>query len=196
MVSLLCWTQIIYGSGKESKASGIKSVCKECHCVRVSDKMLLWAFKSHAIITLSVKHRKKENNARPFSHGIKSPVRRQPLLEMLLIITAENAFLHVFFFYIGFWHPISPKLCTVCVGSGGLSPRELVKRTQCQLSALRHLQQQLITQVITHPQELSQLISLSFKFYTKMPFTDISSSPFLAPGRICSCGVLFGTSLF
>lgn len=77
--------------------SRIKSVCKECHCVRVSDKMLLWAFKSHAIITLSVKHRKKENNARPFSHGIKSPVRRQPLLEMLLIITAENAFLHFFF---------------------------------------------------------------------------------------------------
>ncbi|POI32767.1 hypothetical protein CIB84_003480, partial [Bambusicola thoracicus] len=47
----------------------------------------------------------------------------------------------------GLWHPISPKLCTVCVGSGGLSPRELVKRTQCQLSALRHLQHQLITQV-------------------------------------------------
>ncbi|OXB61125.1 hypothetical protein ASZ78_013688 [Callipepla squamata] len=47
----------------------------------------------------------------------------------------------------GLWHPTSPKRCTVCVGSDGLSPRELVKRTQCQLSSLRHLQRKLITQV-------------------------------------------------
>lgn len=62
----------------------------------------------------------------------------------------------------GFWHPISPKLCTVCVGSGGLSPRELVKRTQCQLSALRHLQQQLITQELQYAkqQHLSRISSL------------------------------------
>ncbi|XP_021270291.1 coiled-coil domain-containing protein 57 isoform X2 [Numida meleagris] len=47
----------------------------------------------------------------------------------------------------GLWHPMSPTRCSVCVGSGGLSPRELVKRTQCQLSALRHLQHKLLTQV-------------------------------------------------
>ncbi|XP_072208231.1 coiled-coil domain-containing protein 57 isoform X2 [Excalfactoria chinensis] len=62
----------------------------------------------------------------------------------------------------GLWHPTSPKLCTVCVGSGGLSPRELVRRTQCQLSALRHLQHQLITQELQFAKEqhLSRISSL------------------------------------
>ncbi|XP_042689282.1 coiled-coil domain-containing protein 57 [Centrocercus urophasianus] len=62
----------------------------------------------------------------------------------------------------GLGHPVSPKLCTVCVGSGGLSPKELVKRTQCQLSALRHLQHKLITQELqcAKQQHLSRISSL------------------------------------
>nr|XP_009667087.1 PREDICTED: coiled-coil domain-containing protein 57 isoform X2 [Struthio camelus australis] len=47
----------------------------------------------------------------------------------------------------GLQHPVSSKCCTVCVASGSLSPRELVKRVQCQLSALKHLQYKLATQV-------------------------------------------------
>ncbi|KAM4673783.1 coiled-coil domain-containing protein 57 isoform 2-T2 [Amazona ochrocephala] len=46
----------------------------------------------------------------------------------------------------GLLHPVSSKRCTVCVGSGNLFPRELVKRIQCQLSALKHLQHRLTTQ--------------------------------------------------
>ncbi|XP_031454885.1 coiled-coil domain-containing protein 57 isoform X2 [Phasianus colchicus] len=62
----------------------------------------------------------------------------------------------------GLGHPISPKLCTVCVDSGGLSPRELIKRTQCQLSALRHLQHKLTTQELQYAkqQHLSRISSL------------------------------------
>ncbi|KFQ98918.1 hypothetical protein N306_02640, partial [Opisthocomus hoazin] len=48
----------------------------------------------------------------------------------------------------GLWHPVSSKCCTVCIASGSLFPRELVKRTQCQLSALKHLQHRLTTQVM------------------------------------------------
>uniref|UniRef100_A0A8C0C122 Coiled-coil domain containing 57 n=1 Tax=Buteo japonicus TaxID=224669 RepID=A0A8C0C122_9AVES len=50
--------------------------------------------------------------------------------------------------FIGLWHPVSSKGCTVCIASGSLFPRELVKRTQCQLSALKHLQHRLTTQVM------------------------------------------------
>ncbi|XP_074411401.1 coiled-coil domain-containing protein 57 isoform X2 [Zonotrichia albicollis] len=46
----------------------------------------------------------------------------------------------------GVWHPVSSKHCTVCIASGSLLPRELVKRTQCQLSVLKHLQHRLTTQ--------------------------------------------------
>ncbi|XP_057261349.1 coiled-coil domain-containing protein 57 isoform X3 [Pezoporus wallicus] len=46
----------------------------------------------------------------------------------------------------GLLHPVSSKRCTVCVVSGSLFPRELVKRMQCQLSALKHLQHRLTTQ--------------------------------------------------
>ncbi|KAM7035460.1 coiled-coil domain-containing protein 57 isoform 4-T7 [Acridotheres tristis] len=47
----------------------------------------------------------------------------------------------------GLWHPVSSKHCTVCVASGSLLPRELVRRAQCQLSVLKHLQHRLSTQV-------------------------------------------------
>ncbi|KAI1232558.1 hypothetical protein IHE44_0007026 [Lamprotornis superbus] len=46
----------------------------------------------------------------------------------------------------GLWHPVSSKHCTVCIASGSLLPRELVRRTQCQLSVLKHLQHRLSTQ--------------------------------------------------
>ncbi|XP_039937760.1 coiled-coil domain-containing protein 57 isoform X2 [Hirundo rustica] len=46
----------------------------------------------------------------------------------------------------GLWHPVSSKHCTVCIASGSLPPRELVKRTQYQLSVLKHLQHRLSTQ--------------------------------------------------
>ncbi|KFO74731.1 hypothetical protein N303_00378, partial [Cuculus canorus] len=46
----------------------------------------------------------------------------------------------------GLWHPVSSKRCTVCFASGTLFPRELIKRIQCQLSALKHLQHGLATQ--------------------------------------------------
>ncbi|XP_025926910.1 coiled-coil domain-containing protein 57 isoform X1 [Apteryx rowi] len=47
----------------------------------------------------------------------------------------------------GLRHPASSKCCMVCVASGSLFPRELVRRAQCQLSALEHLQYKLATQV-------------------------------------------------
>ncbi|KFP57963.1 hypothetical protein N322_00728, partial [Cariama cristata] len=64
----------------------------------------------------------------------------------------------------GFWHPVSYKRCTVCIASGNLFPRELVKRTQCQLSALKHLQHRLTTQELQyakqqHPSRISSLIA-------------------------------------
>ncbi|KAM8797081.1 coiled-coil domain-containing protein 57 [Eudromia elegans] len=43
--------------------------------------------------------------------------------------------------------PDQSKCCMVCVASGSLFPRELVKRAQCQLSALKNLQYKLATQV-------------------------------------------------
>ncbi|XP_040386881.1 coiled-coil domain-containing protein 57 [Cygnus olor] len=62
----------------------------------------------------------------------------------------------------GLWHPISSKHCTVCVASGSLSPRELLKRTQCQLSALKHLQHRLATQELQYAkqQHLSRISSI------------------------------------
>ncbi|KFV61033.1 hypothetical protein N307_13087, partial [Dryobates pubescens] len=48
----------------------------------------------------------------------------------------------------GLWHPGSCKHCTVCIASGSLFPRELVRRTRCQLRALKHLQHSLVTQVM------------------------------------------------
>ncbi|XP_049669454.1 coiled-coil domain-containing protein 57 isoform X2 [Accipiter gentilis] len=64
----------------------------------------------------------------------------------------------------GLWHPVSSKGCTVCIASGRLFPRELVKRTQCQLSALKHLQHRLATQELQytkqhHPSRISSLIA-------------------------------------
>ncbi|KAM6050248.1 coiled-coil domain-containing protein 57 [Theristicus caerulescens] len=69
----------------------------------------------------------------------------------------------------GLRHPVSSKRCTVCVASGSLVPRELIKRTQCQLSALKHLQHRLTTQELWyakqhHPSRISSLIACpSFK---------------------------------
>ncbi|KAL9833747.1 LOW QUALITY PROTEIN: coiled-coil domain-containing protein 57 [Geothlypis trichas] len=62
----------------------------------------------------------------------------------------------------GVWHPVSSKDCTVCIASGSLLPRELVKRTQCQLSVLKHLQHRLTTQELQctrqqHPSRFSSL---------------------------------------
>ncbi|XP_077044467.1 coiled-coil domain-containing protein 57 isoform X2 [Agelaius phoeniceus] len=66
----------------------------------------------------------------------------------------------------GVWHPVSSKHCTVCVASGSLLPRELVKRTQCQLSVLKHLQHRLTTQELQctrqqHPSRFSSLTACS-----------------------------------
>ncbi|XP_061335926.1 coiled-coil domain-containing protein 57 isoform X2 [Pezoporus flaviventris] len=66
----------------------------------------------------------------------------------------------------GLLHPVSSKRCTVCVVSGSLFPRELVKRIQCQLSALKHLQHRLTTQELQyakqqHPSRISSLIVCS-----------------------------------
>ncbi|XP_023794696.1 uncharacterized protein LOC111937508 isoform X8 [Cyanistes caeruleus] len=47
----------------------------------------------------------------------------------------------------GLWHPVSSNHCTVCIASGSLLPRELVKRTECQLSVLKYLQHRLSTQL-------------------------------------------------
>ncbi|KFP96476.1 hypothetical protein N330_06395, partial [Leptosomus discolor] len=63
----------------------------------------------------------------------------------------------------GLWHPVNSKRCTVCIASGSLFPGELVKRTQCQLSALQHLQHRLTTQQLQyakkhHPSRISSLI--------------------------------------
>ncbi|XP_071620518.1 coiled-coil domain-containing protein 57 isoform X2 [Heliangelus exortis] len=64
----------------------------------------------------------------------------------------------------GLWHPVSSKHCTVCNASGSLFPRELVKKTQRQLSALKHLQRRLTTQELQyakhqHPSRISSLIA-------------------------------------
>ncbi|XP_066421984.1 coiled-coil domain-containing protein 57 [Molothrus aeneus] len=66
----------------------------------------------------------------------------------------------------GVWHPVSSKHCTDCVASGSLLPRELVKRTQCQLSVLKHLQHRLTTQELQctrqqHPSRFSSLTACS-----------------------------------
>ncbi|XP_062448070.1 coiled-coil domain-containing protein 57 [Rhea pennata] len=63
----------------------------------------------------------------------------------------------------GLGHPVSSKCCTVCVAAGSLLPRDFVKRAQCQLSALEHLQYKLATQVMTYSSEthLSRLSSLN-----------------------------------
>ncbi|XP_030362125.1 coiled-coil domain-containing protein 57 isoform X4 [Strigops habroptila] len=63
----------------------------------------------------------------------------------------------------GLLHPVSSKRCTVCVVSGSLFPRELVRRIQCQLSALKHLQHRLMIQELQyakqqHPSRISSLI--------------------------------------
>ncbi|KFP09894.1 hypothetical protein Z169_09318, partial [Egretta garzetta] len=64
----------------------------------------------------------------------------------------------------GLWHPVSSQHCTLCIASGSLFPRELVKRTQCQLSALKQLQHRLTTQELQyaeqhHPSRISSLIA-------------------------------------
>ncbi|XP_014742932.1 PREDICTED: coiled-coil domain-containing protein 57 [Sturnus vulgaris] len=66
----------------------------------------------------------------------------------------------------GLWHPVSSKHCTVCVASGSLLPRELVRRTQCQLSVLKHLQHRLSTQEL---QCAGQQHSSRFSSFTACP---------------------------
>ncbi|KFU85957.1 hypothetical protein M959_15156, partial [Chaetura pelagica] len=53
----------------------------------------------------------------------------------------------------GLSHPVTCKCCTGCIASGSLFPRELVKRTQCQLSALKHLQHRLTTQKLQYAKQ-------------------------------------------
>ncbi|XP_005056373.1 PREDICTED: coiled-coil domain-containing protein 57 [Ficedula albicollis] len=67
---------------------------------------------------------------------------KQQLIEMGNSLRAELVLKE------GLWHPVSSKHCTVCIASGSLLPRELVRRTQCQLSVLKHLQHRLSAQVI------------------------------------------------
>ncbi|KFU98051.1 hypothetical protein N339_08219, partial [Pterocles gutturalis] len=64
----------------------------------------------------------------------------------------------------GLRHPASSRRCTVCIASASLFPRELVKRIQCQLSALKHLQHRLTAQELQyakqqHPSKMSSLIA-------------------------------------
>ncbi|XP_071430094.1 coiled-coil domain-containing protein 57 [Pithys albifrons albifrons] len=64
----------------------------------------------------------------------------------------------------GLWRRVSSECCTVCISSGSLLPRELVKRTQCQLSALKHLQHRLTSQKLQyarqqHPSRFSSLVA-------------------------------------
>ncbi|KFQ23230.1 hypothetical protein N332_01514, partial [Mesitornis unicolor] len=64
----------------------------------------------------------------------------------------------------GLQHPVNFKRCTVCAASGSLFPGELVKRTQCRLSALKHLQHRLTAQEPQHakqqfPSRISSLIA-------------------------------------
>ncbi|KAM7035455.1 coiled-coil domain-containing protein 57 isoform 2-T2 [Acridotheres tristis] len=66
----------------------------------------------------------------------------------------------------GLWHPVSSKHCTVCVASGSLLPRELVRRAQCQLSVLKHLQHRLSTQEL---QCAGQQHSSRFSSFTACP---------------------------
>ncbi|OPJ79555.1 coiled-coil domain-containing protein 57 isoform C [Patagioenas fasciata monilis] len=68
---------------------------------------------------------------------------KQQLIEMGNRLRAELGML----LKEGLWHPVSSEHCAICTASGSLFPRELVKRTQCQLSALKHLQHRLTTQV-------------------------------------------------
>ncbi|KAM4890476.1 coiled-coil domain-containing protein 57 isoform 4-T5 [Sylvia borin] len=62
----------------------------------------------------------------------------------------------------GLWHPVRSKHCMVCIASGSLLPRECIKRTQCQLSALKHLQHRLSTRELqcARQQHLSRSSSL------------------------------------
>ncbi|XP_075296708.1 coiled-coil domain-containing protein 57 [Opisthocomus hoazin] len=91
----------------------------------------------------------------------------------------------------GLWHPVSSKCCTVCIASGSLFPRELVKRTQCQLSALKHLQHRLTTQELQyakeqHPSGITPLVACpslkeeeapsSCGEETELPSAELSSS--------------------
>ncbi|KFV41330.1 hypothetical protein N341_00465, partial [Tyto alba] len=91
----------------------------------------------------------------------------------------------------GLRHPVSCRRCTVCIASGSLFPRELVKRTQCQLSALKHLQHRLTTQELQyakqqHPSSISSLIACpslkeegapsSCREETELPSTEVQCS--------------------
>ncbi|XP_039418449.1 coiled-coil domain-containing protein 57 isoform X2 [Corvus cornix cornix] len=83
---------------------------------------------------------------------------KQQLIEMGNRLRAELGML----LKEGLWHPVSSKHCTICIGS--LLPRELVKRTQCQLSVLNHLQHRLSSQELRyarqqHPSRFSSLIA-------------------------------------
>ncbi|XP_031984545.1 coiled-coil domain-containing protein 57 isoform X4 [Corvus moneduloides] len=83
---------------------------------------------------------------------------KQQLIEMGNRLRAERGML----LKEGLWHPVSSKHCTICIGS--LLPRELVKRTQCQLSVLNHLQHSLSSQELRyarqqHPSRFSSLIA-------------------------------------
>ncbi|XP_068889010.1 coiled-coil domain-containing protein 57 [Aphelocoma coerulescens] len=90
---------------------------------------------------------------------------KQQLIEMGNRLRAELGML----LKEGLWHPVSSKHCTICIVSGSLLPRELVKRTQCQLSVLNHLQHRLSSQELRyarqqHPSRFSSLIACpSFK---------------------------------
>ncbi|XP_064890262.1 coiled-coil domain-containing protein 57 isoform X8 [Columba livia] len=68
---------------------------------------------------------------------------KQQLIEMGNRLRAELAVV----LKEGLGHPAGSGHGTVCAAAGSLLPRELVKRTQCQLSALKHLQHRLTTQV-------------------------------------------------
>ncbi|KFP69727.1 hypothetical protein N310_03555, partial [Acanthisitta chloris] len=74
----------------------------------------------------------------------------------------------------GVLHPVGSQCCTVCVASGSLLPRELVKRIQCQLSAVKHLQHRLRTQEL---QCARQQHSWRFSSYIVCPSSKEEEAP-------------------
>ncbi|XP_051491010.1 coiled-coil domain-containing protein 57 isoform X2 [Apus apus] len=74
---------------------------------------------------------------------------KQQLIEMGNRLRAELGML----LKEGLSHPVTDKCCTVCISSGSLFPRELVKRTRCQLSALKHLQHRLTKQKLQYAKQ-------------------------------------------
>ncbi|XP_064890253.1 coiled-coil domain-containing protein 57 isoform X3 [Columba livia] len=103
---------------------------------------------------------------------------KQQLIEMGNRLRAELAVV----LKEGLGHPAGSGHGTVCAAAGSLLPRELVKRTQCQLSALKHLQHRLTTQLCDLRDRLHYCQSL-FRPREGRPFRDPAVRFWLSPRR-------------